>query len=140
LIEVSQIVPIAQPNETSFLSLENSGKLGIVRNQLLLKQLQEYRNSIAGLQKAQDVTFRPARGHAIELGHSYGLSIFGEMEDEAFIDLVAANPPLSAVLKTQLGFAKGHFTLLAAANEKAALLLEEIQREIVRNTGENSTP
>jgi hypothetical protein len=55
----------AQPNETSFLSLENSGKLGIVRNQLLLKQLQEYRNSIAGLQKSQDVTFRPARGHAI---------------------------------------------------------------------------
>ncbi len=120
----------AQSSTTAFDSLVNSGELGVIQNATLVRGLQEYRFITAALEKAQDVTFRPARNTAIEIGHNYGLAAFGGVDEDALLELVAANPQLSAVLQTQLGWAKGHFIILMSANERAVSLLREIEDEL----------
>lgn len=123
-------IVFARPSTTAFVSLETSGELGLLQNKSLVRQLQEYRQKTAGLQKTQDVTLRPARDRASESGHLYGLSLFGEVDEEALIDLVSATPSLAAVLQSQLGYGKAHFTNLSAANELAERLLKQIEDEL----------
>jgi Family of unknown function (DUF6090) len=125
----------ARPSTTAFVSLENSGELGLLQNKDLVRQLQEYRQKTAGLQKTQDVTLRPARDRASEMGHLYGLSLFGEVDEEALIELVSTTPSLAAVLQSQLGWGTVHFVNLSTANELAELLLEQIEDEL----GEEAT-
>jgi hypothetical protein len=125
----------ARPSTTAFVSLENSGELGLLQNKSLVRQLQEYRQKTAGLQKTQDVTLRPARDRASEAGHLYGLSLFGEVDEDVLIKLVSETPSLAAVLQSQLGYGKAHFTNLAAANKLATLLLKQIEEEL----GEDAT-
>jgi len=98
--------------------------------------VQEYRQKTAGLLKTQDVTLRPARDRASETGHLYGLSLFGEVDEGALIELVSTTPSLTAVLQSQLGYGTVHFVNLSAANELAELLLEQIEVEL----GENAIP
>ena len=120
----------ARPSATGFVSLENSGELGLLQNKALVRELQEYRQKTAGLLKTQDATLRPARDRASESGHLYGLSLFGEVDEEALIELVSETPSLAAVLQSQLGYGKAHFTNLSAANELAELLLKQIEEEL----------
>lgn len=126
----------ARPSTTAFVSLENSGELALLQNKGLVRQLQEYRQKTAGLLKTQDITLRPARDRASETGHLYGLSLFGEDDEDALIELVSTTPSLAAVLQSQLGYGKVHFTNLSAANELAVLLLKQIEEEL----GEDATP
>lgn len=120
----------ARPSSTGFVSLENSGELGLLQNKGLVRELQEYRQKTAGLLKTQDATLRPARDRASESGHLYGLSLFGEVDEEALIDLVSTTPSLAAVLQSQLGYGKAHFVNLSAANELAEFLLKQIEDEL----------
>ncbi len=120
----------ARPSTTAFVSLENSGELGLLQNRDLVRQLQAYRQKTAGLLRTQDVTLKPARDRASETGHLYGLSLFGEVNEAALIELVSTTPSLTAVLQTQLGYGKVHFINLSAANERAALLLKQIEDEL----------
>lgn len=128
----------ARPSTTGFVSLENSGELGLVQNKVLVRELQEYRQKTAGLLKTQDATLRPARDRASESGHLYGLSLFGEVDEETLIELVSETPSLAAVLQSQLGYGKAHFTNLSAANELAELLLKQIEEEL--GEGATDTP
>jgi len=121
---------LARPSTTAFVSLETSGELDLLQNKGLVRQLQKYRQKTTGLQKTQDVTLRPARGRANETGHLYGLSLFSEVDEDALIDLVSTTPTLTAVLQSQLGYGKVHFTNLSAANELAVLLLKQIEEEL----------
>lgn len=120
----------ARPSTTAFVSLETSGELGLIQNKELVRRLQEYRQKTAGLQKTQDVTLRPARDRASETGHLYGLSLFGEVDENALIKLVSKTPSLAAVLQSQLGYGKVHFTNLSAADDLAELLLKQIEEEL----------
>jgi Family of unknown function (DUF6090) len=134
----------ARPSTTAFVSLENSGELGLLQNKNLVRQLQEYRQQTAGLLRTQDVTLKPARDRMSETGHLYGLSLFGEVDEAALIELVSTSPSLTAVLQTQLGYGKVHFTNLSAANELAELLLKQIKDELGENaiadTPRSATP
>lgn len=123
-------VVLARPSTTAFISLETSGELGLLNNKALVRKLQEYRQKTAGLLKTQDVTLRPARDRASEAGHLYGLSLFGDVDENTLIQLVSATPSLAAVLQSQFGYGKVHFTNLSAANELANQLLKQIEEEL----------
>lgn len=122
------LVSNAQPSTTAFASLVSSGELSILRNAQIVRLLQEYSLITDALQKAQDVTFRPARNQAIEVGHSLGLSSFSSVNEQKFLDLVASNVELSATIQTQSGWAKSHFVILAAADLQARKLLNKIEQ------------
>ena len=111
-------------------ALVNSGDLGILRNKQIVQQLQEYRLITLALEKSQDVTFRPARDASIAVGQKFGLSVFNRVDEEKFLELVAAEPELSATLQSQLGWTRGHYLMLSAANQSAHELLQNIQIEL----------
>ena len=130
LWSTSVLVSNAQPSATAFDSLVAAGELGILKNADLVRRLQEYQFTTAALEKAQDITYRPRRDHAINTGQIYGLSAFGDVEEQYFLDLVAATPQLAAVVDSQFGWAQGHFVMLSAASENAKALLEIIENEL----------
>jgi hypothetical protein len=95
-----------QPSTTAFDSLVSAGELGILQDEALARSLQEYRQLTAALLKAQEVTFRPSRDSAIEVGLDFGLSPFRGVEKNELLALVADNPKLAATIHTQLGWPK----------------------------------
>ena len=136
----SILVANAQPSTTAFDSIVSSGELGILRDKTLVQNLQEYRQITTALQKAQDVTFRPARNNAIDIGQQYGLSVFGGVEKALLIELVSTNPQLAATLQTQLGWAKGHFVMVAAAQKNAKALLDQINQTLGMHNNKKENP
>ena len=138
LWSTSIMVSNAQPSATAFDSLVAAGELGILQNADLVRRLQEYQFTTAALEKAQDITYRPRRDNAINTGQRFGLSAFGAVEEQYFLDLVTTTPQLAATVDSQLGWAQGHFVMLSAAYENANALLEVIENEL-GVAGESST-
>ena len=117
-------------SDTAFGALVNSGELGILRNKEIVRQLQGYQLIASAIEKSQDVTFRPARNSAIEVGQKFGLSVFSTVDEETFLGLVGSEPELAAALQSQMGWATGHYLMLAAAEQSAHELLLNIQTEL----------
>ena len=130
LWEKAVVVVNTQPSTTAFDSVVASGELGILQNESIVRGLQKYRLIITAIEKAQDTTFRPQRNSAINVGHTFGLSVFSEIENEALFQLIANNIQLKALLQSQLGWAKAHFSMLSTANEIAVQLLKQIENEL----------
>lgn len=133
------IVDNVEPSTTAFDSLVNSGELSILQNESLVRNLQQYRKNTAGIGKAQDFTFRPARDNGIEIGQKFGLSAFGSIDEGAFIELVSSNAHLAAAIQTQLGWSKGHFVGLTLTDNHAAQLLKQIEDELGASLKDTTT-
>jgi hypothetical protein len=119
-----------QPSTTAFDSLVNSGELGILQNEKLVRQLQHYRNFTSGLLGAQNLTYRPARDSAVEIGQLYGLSAFGQVNEDEFIGLMNSNLHLAATIQTQLVWARKHFVIMSVLRDEAKTALELIEENL----------
>ena len=117
-------------NTASFDSLINSGELGLFQNEALVAGIQDYRFFTKGLAGAQNHTMRASRNISTEVGQLFGLSSFGNVDEDTFIELVKRNPQLAATVQTELGKAKRHFRLKATTKNKAMELLELIEEEL----------
>ena len=126
----SVLVGNAQPSTTAFDALASGGELGLLQDDDLVRDLQNYRYLSNALVKAQDVTFRPARGTAIEIGLEYGLSPYYGGDKSELFSLVSDHPKLVATLRTQRGWAQGHLSMLGGAHISATSLLEQIELQL----------
>ncbi|MCR9078376.1 MAG: DUF6090 family protein [Hyphomonadaceae bacterium] len=126
----SVLVGNAQPSTTAFDALVSGGELGLLQDEGLVRDLQNYRYLTGSLVKAQDVSFRPARDRAIDVGIEHGLSPYYGLEKAEFLNLVAESPSLIATLRTQLGWGQGHLTMLGGAHNSATSLLEQIELQL----------
>jgi hypothetical protein len=57
----------------------------------------------------------------------FGLSPFTEMDTDEFVRLVAANPSLLAVLRTQLEYTVLHLDQMNGVDQLAAALLDQLR-------------
>ncbi|MFK8030119.1 MAG: hypothetical protein AB8G18_07755, partial [Gammaproteobacteria bacterium] len=130
LWSVAVLVPNAAPSTTAFDSLVSSGDLGILRDEAIVESLQTYRQLMTAIIKAQEVTFRPRRDNAIDIGLEFGLSPFRATEESEFLALVSGSPKLAATVQSQLGWARGHLTMLAGAHNRAKLALSQIENKL----------
>ena len=125
-VQVSNV----QPSTTAFDSLVSGGELGLLQEDGLVRDLQNYRYLTAGLVKAQVVTFRPARDRAIDVGIEHGLSPSYGLEKSKFLSLVSESPKIIATLRTSRGWAEAHLRMLGGAHRSATLLLERIESKL----------
>ena len=132
------VIGNVERSDTAFGALVNSGELGILQNKEIVRQLQEYQLITSAIEKSQDVTFRPARNQAIEVGQKFGLSVFSTVDEKIFLNLVGAEPELAATLQSQMGWATGHYVMIAAAEQSAHELLQNIQTELGETPGQES--
>ncbi len=114
----------------SFDSLLNSGELGLFENQDLVSAIQDYRFWTNGLEGMQNNTIRPSRNSSTAVGHIYGLSAFGSVKEDQFIELVQNNSQLAATIQTEYGRAKRHFRVKANVKSNAQKLLKMIESEL----------
>lgn len=119
-----------EPSTTAFDSLVSSGELGILQDEGLVRSLQQYQNTTALVLRSQNLTFRPIRDSGIKIGQQFGLSAFGRVDEDAFIELVSTNAHLAAAIQTQLGWSKGHFLFLTIIDNSAAELLTQIEDKL----------
>lgn len=126
----SILVGNAQPSTTAFDALVSGGELGLLQDDDLVRDLQNYRYLTGSLVKAQDVSFRPARDRAIDVGIEHGLSPHYGSDKAEFLRLVSESPQLIATLRTHYGWAQGHLTMLGGAHNSATSLLEQIELQL----------
>lgn len=126
----SVLVSNAQPSTTAFDALVSGGELGLLQDDGLVRDLQNYRKVTGALINAQDVTLRPARNRAIDVGVELGLSPHYGLDKAEFLSLVSESPQLIATLRTQNGWAHEHLTILGAAHTSATSLLEQIELQL----------
>lgn len=117
----------AQPSTTAFDSLVSAGELGTLRDESVVRSLQEYRQFTAALVKAQEVTYRPSRDRMIGVGQDFGLSLSRGVDKKGLVALMSDNPKLAATVQTELVWAKGHLTMLGGASNLAEQLLRQIE-------------
>ena len=126
----SVLVANTQPSTTAFDALVSGGELGLLQDDGLVRDLQNYRYLTGALVKAQDATFRPARDRAIDVGIEHGLSPHYGLDKAEYLRFVSESPQLIATLRTHHGWAQGHFTQLGAAHNSATSLLEQIELQL----------
>lgn len=124
------LVGNAQPSTTAFDALASGGELGLLKDDDLVRDLQNYLYLSNSLVKAQDITFRPNRDTAIEIGLEYGLSPFHGGDKAELFSLVSDHPKLVATLRTQRGWGQGHLSMLGGAHISATSLLEQIELQL----------
>ena len=113
------IVPNVIVSTSALDSLFTSGEIKIISDKSLLTLIQEYRAYSTEVIKVQEVTFRPVRNSAIDVGHKYGLSAFGTVKDEDFLALLEQQPELMATIQTNHSWVQGHFTMISTARKMA---------------------
>ncbi len=112
---------------TAYDALTNTGKLGIIRDPGLVRDLQNYFQIWIGIDETHAGTLRPLRNDAVSVGQRYGLSPFSEVPEEAFLAKLRENEELRAALRTQIGYKLRHHQLIVEADEAAEALLKRLE-------------
>jgi hypothetical protein len=106
----------------AFDSLVSSGRLDILRDDALVREIQQYRLNAAYLAATQNETMRSASVGVRALGEAHGLSAFAPTDAVALVRQVAASPQLIATIRSQLGWAVIHVQRIDAIDQRAAAL------------------
>lgn len=122
------------PNASSaaFDSLVSTGRLGIIRNVELVRELQLYRQRWDGLEGSQRSIYRELRDRAVYAGEESGLTPFTDVDPAALGVLVRESPALRATMRTHLEYTILHLSQMAAMDAQAAATLEMIDAEMAR--------
>ncbi len=112
---------------TAYDALTNTGKLGIIRDPGLVRDLQNYFQIWVGLDETHAGTLRPLRNDAVSVGQRYGLSPFTEIPEDEFLATLKEHAELRATLRTQIGYKLRHYQLIVEADEAAEALLKNLE-------------
>lgn len=110
-------------------SLISSGRIDILRDEDLVREIQAYRLSTRYLALTQDLTLRPVSVTVRARGEAYGLSSFAAVDEQVLARQVAASPELGAMVESQLGWAVVHLQRIEAVDQIGAVLLERLDAE-----------
>ncbi|MDZ4363625.1 hypothetical protein [Brevundimonas sp.] len=116
------------PSTTAFDALTSAGRLDLIRDAGLVRQLQAYRLVLDGLGATQNNALRPQIIGVRQVGETHGLSAFAPVDEDVLIREVAASPQLRATLESQLGWAVIHLAQIDSADRLAVALLARLDR------------
>ena len=119
-------------SSAAFDSLVSTGRLGIISNVELIRQLQRYRQHWSSLDNSQRSTYRELRNRAVQAGEESGLSPFTNIDAAALGTLVRERPVLRATMRTHLEYTIVHLSQMAAMDAQAVATLEIIDAEKAR--------
>jgi hypothetical protein len=112
---------------TAYDALTNTGKLGIIRDADLVRDLQNYFQYWVGIDETHAGTMRPLRNDAVSVGQRYGLSPFADVPEEEFLATLKEHEELRAALRTQIGYKLRHYQLIVEADAAAEALLKSLE-------------
>lgn len=112
-------------NRTGFEALLGAGGMQKIRDRKISRQLQVY---YAQLDEMTELTviLKQLRAEGVAIGHTLGLSAFGEMDPDELTALVRGSPAYSAYLRTNREWAAVYLSAIAAQKQRAMQLLGDI--------------
>lgn len=116
-------------SSVAFDSLVSTGRLGIIKNVVLVRQLQLYRQHWLSLENAQISTYREFRNRSVYVAQESGLSPFTNIDAVALGELIRERPELRAALRSHLEYAIIHLSQMAAMDVEAEATLDLIEAE-----------
>lgn len=114
-------------SNAAFASLMATGNLNLIRDLDFVAQLQRYQLRWRDIEVSQNTTFRPFRNHTVFVGQKFGLSVFSDMPEADFIELIRNNPELEAALRTLSEYSVLHYRQLFETRMIAQELLAHLE-------------
>lgn len=124
------LVRVSVRSRTGYESLMSSGRLGLIRNRELAKQIQNYFGDYDDLLDTQTQVFRNFRNHGAMAQYDLGVSTFDQRPAAEIIALAREDKSFAAYLRSQREWAILHANLLANIDRDTKTLLAAIEKEL----------
>ena len=130
LMAAVNVVRISVQSRNSYESLMSSGRLGLVRNRALARQMQAYYGSFDDLLDTQTNVFRAFRNDGAREQYALGVSVFDQRPAAEIVALARDNPGFAAYLRSQREWAIVHYNLVRNISTESTELLSAIDKEL----------
>jgi hypothetical protein len=126
LLARANLVRSTGGNRTGFEALLGAGGMQKIRDRQISRQLQVY---YAQLDEMTELTviLKQLRAEGVAIGHTLGLSAFGEMDPDRLTAIVRGSPAYSAYLRTNREWAAVYLSTVNQQQERARKLLADIE-------------
>ena len=95
-------------SDTAFSALMSTGRLGLLSDESLVRDLQDYQRDWNGLENSQDRTFRSLRDHTLFQGQNYGLAPFTPTAESEYVRLLRDHADLRGAVRTFVAYTALH--------------------------------
>lgn len=114
-------------NRTGFEALLGAGGMQKIRDRQISRQLQVYYAQFDEMAELT-VILKQVRADGVAIGHSLGLSAFGEMDPDKLTSIVRGSPAYSAYLRTNREWAAVFLAAADQQQQRAVRLLGDIEK------------
>lgn len=116
-------------NRTGFEALLGAGGMQKIRDRQISRQLQVYYAQLDDMNELTDIV-RQLRAEGVAIGHTLGLSGFGEMDADRLIPIVRGSPAYSAYLRSSREWAAIYLGTVNQQQQRAQHLLGDIDARL----------
>ncbi len=117
-------------SSVAFDALASTGNLELIRDDALVRRLQQYQQLWFGLEQSQLSTFREYRNRAIFEGQALGLGPFSEISEAELGALLRERPSLRGAVKTTRQYSLLHYSQLRSLAVEANALIARIEADL----------
>jgi hypothetical protein len=130
LMGAVNLVRVSERSRNGYESLISSGRLGMLKNRRLARQIQAYYGNYDDLLEAQKEVFRPFRNDGAREQYALGVSVFDQRPAAEIVALARDNPGFAAYLRSQREWAISQHYLTREVNRQTTELLATIEQEL----------
>jgi hypothetical protein len=130
LMSSINLVRVSNSSRNGYESLISSGRLGLLRNRPLARQIQAYYGSYDNLLDTQANVFRAFRTAGAPMQYELGISVLDQRPAAEIVALARDNPGFAAYLRSQREWAILHYNLLRNSDTETKALIATIEREL----------
>jgi hypothetical protein len=130
LMGAVNLVRVSVRSRNGYESLTSSGRLALLRNRELARQIQTYYGNYDDLLDTQTSVFRAFRNDGASQQYAIGVSVFDQRSPAEIVALARDNPAFAAYLRAQREWAILHYNLLHNVDVETKALLAAIETEL----------
>ena len=138
LLGRANLIRSTKGNRTGFEALLGAGGMQTIRDRQISRQLQVYYAQFDDMNELTNIV-RQLRAEGVAIGHTLGLSAFGEMDADKLIPIVRGSPAYSAYLRTSREWAAIYLGTVVQQRQRALHLLGDIDTYLGKG-GETALP
>lgn len=130
LMGAVNLVRISVRSRNAYESMISAGRLGLLKNRVLARQIQTYYGNYDNLLDNQTNVFRPFRNDGAREQFALGVSVFDQRPAAEIVALARENKGFAAYLRSQREWSIAQFRLVTDLNRESVELLAAIEKEL----------
>lgn len=113
-------------SDMAFEALSANGRLGLIQDRQLVRELQAYRHGWIDIETSQNLTYRRFRDRTVNVGQKSGLSPLMLMPEDKFTAIVRQDKELLAAIRTLQEYSIPRLAILEDKKREAEDLLAQL--------------